>query len=149
MEAVILCGIQGSGKTTFYLDRFFHTHVRVNLDMLKTRHRERVLLNACIETGQRFVVDNTNPTASERRRYVEPARAAGFRAVAYFFSTAPPEAILRNETRLEKAKIPIAGVLGTYKRQEVPSPSEGFAQLFRVRAQAGRFLVEDLQEVGG
>ncbi len=116
--------------------------------MLKTRHRERLLLHACIETGQRFVVDNTNPTVSERRRYVEPARAAGFRAVAYFFSTAPREAILRNETRLEKAKIPIAGVLGTYKRQEVPTRSEGFVQLFRVRAQAGRFLVEDLQEVG-
>lgn len=87
MEAVVFCGIQASGKTTFYLERFFKSHVRLNLDMLKTRHRERVLLNACLETGQRFVVDNTNPTASERRRYVEPAIAAGFRVVGYFFAT--------------------------------------------------------------
>ena len=147
MEAIIFCGIQGSGKTTFYLDRFFQTHIRLNLDMLKTRHRERVLLNACIETGQRFVVDNTNPTASERRGYVEPACSAGFRVVSYFFSTAPGEAILRNDARLGDDRVPIAGVLGTYKRQEVPTRGEGFAQLFRVRAQAGRFLVEDLDEV--
>ena len=41
MEAVILIGIQGAGKSTFYKDRFFNTHVRINLDMLKTRHREK------------------------------------------------------------------------------------------------------------
>src|SRR4051812_8782542 len=37
MEAVILIGIQGSGKSTFYRERFFDTHVRVSLDLLKTR----------------------------------------------------------------------------------------------------------------
>jgi predicted kinase len=146
MEAVIFCGVQGSGKTTFYLERFFGTHIRLNLDMLKTRHRERVMLDACLETGQRFVVDNTNPTASERRRYVEPARAAGFRVVGYFFATAPREAIARNESRPEGARIPIAGLLGTYKRQEIPSRREGFHRLFRVRAEAGGFVVEEIEE---
>ena len=28
MEAVILCGLQGSGKTTLFRDRFIETHVR-------------------------------------------------------------------------------------------------------------------------
>jgi predicted kinase len=36
MEAVLLVGIQGAGKSTFYQQRFFDTHVRINLDMLKT-----------------------------------------------------------------------------------------------------------------
>jgi predicted kinase len=146
MEAVIFCGIQASGKTTFYLEHFVRTHIRLNLDMLKTRHRERVLLDACLETGQRFVVDNTNPTASERRRYVEPARAAGFRVVGYFFTTTPREASARNDRRRGRERIPIAGLLGTYKQQEVPSRREGFHHLFRVRAEAGGFLVEDLEE---
>jgi predicted kinase len=44
MEAVILIGIQGSGKSTFCRERFFNTHIRINLDMLKTRHRERYLV---------------------------------------------------------------------------------------------------------
>ena len=48
MEAVILIGIQASGKSSFYKERFFDTHVRINLDMLKTKHRQRVLLDACL-----------------------------------------------------------------------------------------------------
>jgi hypothetical protein len=34
---------------------------------LRTGHRERRFLETCLETGQRFVVDNTNATAAERR----------------------------------------------------------------------------------
>ncbi len=78
MEAVIFIGIQGSGKSSFYLARFYRTHIRINLDMLRTRHREQLLLSACVEGKSRFVVDNTNPTITERARYITPARAAGF-----------------------------------------------------------------------
>ena len=60
-------GIQGAGKSTFFKERFFDTHVRINLDMLKTRHREAILLDACIRAKQRFVVDNTNVRPSSVR----------------------------------------------------------------------------------
>ena len=39
-ECIIFVGIQGSGKSTFYKENFFKTHVRINLDMLKSRNRE-------------------------------------------------------------------------------------------------------------
>jgi hypothetical protein len=55
MEAVILIGIQGSGKSTFYRKRFFDTHMRISLDLLRTRHREKLLLRACLEGTQSFV----------------------------------------------------------------------------------------------
>jgi predicted kinase len=93
MEAVILVGIQATGKSTFYASRFAHTHVRINLDMLKTRHREQRFVEMCIETGQPFVVDNTNPTPDERARYIAPARATGFRIVGYFFRSRIDEAV--------------------------------------------------------
>src|SRR5436309_3089721 len=67
VEAVILVGLQGAGKSSFYRERLFATHLRLSLDMLRTRHRERRLLQACVETGLRFVVDNTNPTRAERQ----------------------------------------------------------------------------------
>ncbi|MEQ8541828.1 MAG: hypothetical protein RIB93_30755 [Coleofasciculus sp. D1-CHI-01] len=66
MEAVILIGIQASGKSSFCRDRFYNTHIRINLDMLKTRHREAILVQACLDAQQRFVVDNTNPTRADR-----------------------------------------------------------------------------------
>jgi predicted kinase len=34
LEAVIFIGLQAAGKSTFYLRRFFRTHVRINMDML-------------------------------------------------------------------------------------------------------------------
>src|SRR5688572_25328794 len=99
MEAVIFVGLQGAGKTTFYVERFLHTHLRISLDVLRTRHREQQMVQACLETRQPFVVDNTNPTAAERARYVVPARAAGFRVVGYFFEPDVPASIKRNANR--------------------------------------------------
>ncbi|MBN1315005.1 MAG: hypothetical protein JXA42_06040 [Anaerolineales bacterium] len=38
MQAVIFIGIQATGKSTFFKERFFNTHVRISLDLLKTRN---------------------------------------------------------------------------------------------------------------
>lgn len=40
MQALIFCGIQASGKSTFYCQRLLNSHVRISLDLLRTRHRE-------------------------------------------------------------------------------------------------------------
>lgn len=132
MEAVIFVGVQGSGKTSFYLDRFFQTHVRISLDMLRTRYRERVLLTACLESKQPFVIDNTNPLPEDRARYVGPARAAGFRVVAYFFETSLRDAIRRNNQRRGKKRIPIPAIAGTFRKLQAPTAAEGFDELYTV-----------------
>jgi predicted kinase len=132
MEAVLFCGIQASGKTTFYRERFFDTHVRISLDLLRTRRRERLLLAACIEAKQPFVVDNTNPTVAERARYVAPALAGGFRVTGYFFDADPRAAYERNRQRPGRAAVPAAGLFGTRKRLQLPSLAEGFERVDRV-----------------
>src|SRR3954471_10136443 len=103
MEAIIFSGLQGAGKSTFYKQRFFDTHVRVNLDMLRTRNRERLLLEACIAMKQPFVVDNTNATVESRAPYIALAHAAGFRAIGYSFSISVNEAVAHNARREGKA----------------------------------------------
>ena len=114
--------------------------------MLRTRHRESRFLETCLATQQRFVVDNTNPTAAERQRYIGPARAARFRVVGYFFDALPHEAIGRNEARTTAAQVPVTGVLGTHKRLEAPDLSEGFDEVYRVRITGeGRFTVDALE----
>jgi predicted kinase len=133
MDAVIFIGIQGSGKSTFFRERFFDTHVRINLDMLRTRHREELLLAACLAAAQSFVIDNTNPLPSDRARYVERARAAGFRTVAYFFESNLQEAMARNNLRAGKQKVPAPAVAAAFKKIVRPSSDERFDEIYNVK----------------
>lgn len=145
MEAVLFIGIQGSGKTTFYKQGFFDTHLRINLDMLKTRHREKLLVDACIQAKQRFVVDNTNVRKEDRARYIDRLQGKGFRVVGYFFEPEVERAIRWNEQRSGKAVVPLKGLLGTLKRLERPNRDEGFHALHRVRVnKEENFVVEEM-----
>ena len=135
MEAIVLCGLQGAGKTTLYRDRWLETHVRISMDLLRTRAREAALLELCLATRQPFVVDNTNPTVADRRRYLEPARAAGFRVVGYLVDAAAAEALARNAAR--ERRVPDRGVAGTAGRLIRPAPEEGFDELWHAVAGVG------------
>lgn len=147
MEAVIFVGLQGAGKTTFYKERFLDTHLRLSLDLLRTRHRERRLLQVCVETGQRFVVDNTNPTRAERQVYIAAARAAGFRVAGYYFRSRVEDCQRRNEARPAERRVPLKGLLGTAGRLERPAPEEGFDALFYVRPDGSSgFVVEEWRD---
>jgi predicted kinase len=144
MEAVIFIGIQGTGKSSFYHERLFHTHVRINSDMLKTQNRLRVLLNACLDARQSFVLDNTNVTREVRAPFIAQSRAAGFRVVGYYFRSDITSALARNSERVNAARIPDRGVLGTYKKLEIPQRSEGFDALYYVQIDpTGEFQVEE------
>ena len=142
MEAIVLVGVQGSGKSTFYQQQFFHTHVRVSLDLLRTRHRQRRFLELCLATQQRFVIDNTNSQIAERAPYIAAARKADFRVVGYYFRTPLTDALRRNEQRSGKERVPVAGVVGTYKRLQEPTFQEGFDELHLVIVNGeNRFVV--------
>ena len=144
MEAVIFVGIQGSGKTTFYKERFFETHLRISRDMLKTRERQNVILSAALAAKQPFVVDDTNATKARRTELIAAARAAGFRVVGFYFRSTLGDAIRRNRQRPPERVVPPAGVGGTFKRLEPPALAEGFAELHVVEiAPAGGFVVTD------
>ena len=142
-EAVIFIGIQATGKSTFYSTRFSKTHVRINLDMLRTRHRERTLLQACLNSDQSFVIDNTNPTRSDRLRYLTPAREHGFRTIGYYFQSRIDEAIERNASRGTDDRVPELGIRGTHAKLEVPNVAEGFDELHYIAIDAsGDFSIQ-------
>jgi len=143
-EAVILVGIQGAGKSTFYGERFSGTHARINLDELKTREREREFFEECLREKRSFVVDNTNMKMADRARYIAAAREAGFRVVGYFLEASLKDAIRRNNLRTGKAKVPVPAIAGALKRLEPMRKEEGFDQIFVVKSvDGGKFEVEE------
>ena len=121
--------------------------MRLNLDMLRTRSREDVLLHACLAAQQPFVVDNTNPTAGQRSRYAAIARASGFRVVGYYFDVGLGECLRRNAARPEARRVPDIGLRGTFAKLTPPTLAEGFDELYRVTTGPGGgddFTVETL-----
>ena len=132
MEAVIFIGIQASGKSTFYKQRFVDTHIRINMDMLHTRHREQIILRACLEAKQPFVVDNTNALTRFRATYIEAAKAAHFRVIGYYFRTNLSVALQRNQQRPPHQVVPEKGLFGTYHQLNLPTWEEGFDELYYV-----------------
>ena len=85
VEAIVLIGIPGSGKSSFYREQFYATHLRINGDMLKTKRRERAFIEACLKIQQRFVLDNVNPRRADRSEVITAAHAARFRVIGHFF----------------------------------------------------------------
>jgi len=146
MEGIVFIGVQGAGKSSFFKERFFSTHVRISVDLLKTRHREQRFLEVCLSTEQRFVIDNTNPTREERIRYVDAARAARYSVVGYYFQSKVEDCLRRNSERPETERVPKVAILSTATKLELPTREEGFDRLFYVRLDDRRFIVEEWRD---
>ncbi len=130
---VIIMGIQGSGKSTFYRKFLAKDFVRVNLDTLKTRQQEKLLIEKCLKNRKSFAIDNTNPTKQDRQRYIPSAKTTGYKIVGYFMESKLNECIARNNLRQGKEKIPITAIASTSNKLQMPSYDEGFDELYFVK----------------
>lgn len=129
---VLMVGVQGSGKSTFYARYLAEDFVRVNLDTLKTRNRERLLIEECLASGKSYAVDNTNPTRADRERYIPAARERGYRVIGYLMQTGLEHCLARNRGREGKARVPDVAIYATARKLELPSLAEGFDELYLV-----------------
>lgn len=140
--------MQGSGKTRFYRKRFPERTPGL-ASTSWGRGGASARADRLLGARRSFVVDNTNPTPAERAAYIRAALAEGFWLVAFWLEALPRETIARNARRQGRERIPVPGVLGTYKRLQVPSLAEGFDAVFRVRSADDHwFLVEPLETKG-
>jgi predicted kinase len=140
-ELVVLSGLQGAGKTTFFRARFADTHAHVSRDLFRNNpspeRRQRQLVEEAAAAGRSVVVDNTSVRRADRAALVALARALGLRAVLYWFAPDAKACFARNARREGKAKVPVVAILATAKRAEPPAPDEGFDEVHTVRAEAG------------
>lgn len=145
MELVILVGLPGSGKTTFYRSRFAETHAHVSKDRMPNVRdrgaRQLALIDEALSSGRSVVVDNTSPRVVDRAPLIAAARRHGARVVGYVIDTSRGECLKRNRLREGKARVPDVAVHVAAARLQPPTPEEGFDELFTVRATGGGFEV--------
>jgi predicted kinase len=133
-EAVILVGLQGSGKTTYFEKHFAAGYAHASRDVQQNAKQEEEFIRECLRAGRSYVVDNTNATRSARAPYIREAKAAGFRVICCFLDTPVRTAIGRNNHRTDKKPVPVPAILRTAKRMEPPSAGEGMDEIRLVRA---------------
>jgi predicted kinase len=154
MELVIFVGLQGSGKSTFYRERFAETHAHVSMDLLrnnaKPRRRQEQLIAEALAAGRSVVVDNTNATPAHRAPLIALGRAHGATIVGYYFATLVADALKRNRQRAGRERVPDVAIYATAKKLVPPSYAEGFDGLYAVRVgEDGSFQVEEWRIEGG
>ena len=132
MEIIVLTGIPGSGKSTYYNNHFKDDYVRVNLDTLKTRKREDKLIKECIENNKSFVVDNTNVTIEQRKKYIDIAKENGYKIVNYFFPVDVNKSIMQNDLREGKARVAKVAIYVMAKKFVEPTINEGFDEVHKI-----------------
>lgn len=140
---IIFIGIQASGKSSFYREKFSGEYIHVNMDTLRKRKREEELVEALISEGKSFVVDNTNPTREDRLRYIPKAKEVGYKVVGYYFQSVLKDCVRRNKER--GTEIPSKGIAHTSNIMELPEYGEGFDELWYVSMDEknGTFIVSD------
>jgi predicted kinase len=136
VELAIFVGLQASGKSTFFRERFATTHEVVSKDLFRNKNRNRrqaQLIEAALRAGSSVVVDNTNPTAEDRQPLIRLGREFGAKVVGYYFESTVRQCIERNRRRAGKSQVPDVAIYATATRLVPPSYSEGFDEFFRVR----------------
>jgi predicted kinase len=142
MDLVILIGLPGAGKTSFFRSHFAATHDHVSKDAFaKAANRDRRQLHAILDAlthGRSVVVDNTNPARSDRAPLLALGQQHGATCIGYYFDVSTRQSVARNAERTGKARVPPVAIFTTAKRLQPPSYDEGFDQLWRVSLTADR-----------
>lgn len=145
MQLAIFVGIPGCGKSTFYKEQFFNSHLRLSLDLLNTRNKEQRFLNLTLSLQQRVVIDNTNVLREERNMYITQAKEKRYEVVGYYFDSNLSDCLRRNENRSGKDRIEKVGVIAKFKQLQPPSFDEGFDKLYFVKIEGDQFNVKSIE----
>lgn len=141
MEMIIFIGIPASGKSSLYKELFFNSHIRVSMDLLNTRNKEGKLLQYCFDTQSQMVIDNTNVSQKDRKKYIGLAQQNKYKVLAYYFESNVTECLERNKNR--KDSINEIGIKAKYKELELPSLEEGFNKIVQVKIVNNQFKISD------
>lgn len=147
MELIIFCGVQCSGKSTFYKQHFSNSHARINLDMLRTRKKEGDAFLAFIDEVRPVVIDNTNPLCEDREKYITIAKARGYRVTGYQFKIPLSVALQRGNKRKDQKEVPAFIIKNTMGKIQPLTLSEGFDQIYEVSSSGEAVAIASTQSI--
>ena len=129
-ELVVLCGLAGSGTSTWRREHLAATHVVVSKDLMRSRSgkeaRQQREIRAALGAGRAVVVDNTNLTREVRAALLALAREFGVPARAVVVHVPVELALERNAQREGPARVPDGIVRQMAALWEEPVVDEGF-----------------------
>jgi predicted kinase len=132
-ELVIFVGLPGAGKSTYYFAHFAGTHVHVSKDLMRNARsreaRQQQMIEQALSAGKSVVVDNTNPSRAIRAPLIALGKRHGARIVAYYFECSVREALMRNQQREGRGRVPNVAVFVAAKKLAPPALDEGFDEV--------------------
>ena len=134
-EVIIFVGPPGSGKSTFWSNHL-KKYVRVNNDTLKTAEKCMAALRAALKEKKSAVIDNTNKSKEEWKRYIDIAKEFKVPVRCFYFKYPKDLAMAMNKHRetnkhwVHHSKKVGSVVIHTfYKYVEEPSKAEGLSEV--------------------
>jgi bifunctional polynucleotide phosphatase/kinase len=138
-EVVVFMGPPGCGKSTFYNMHMSKSYGYANRDMLGTWQNCVKAAEKCITSeGRSVVIDNTNPDAGSRERYIDLARRLKVPVRCFHFvmslSHARHNNVFRELTTTDHnyKKVPEMAFNIFKSKFAEPNKSEGFEQILKV-----------------
>lgn len=135
MEVIILVGLMGAGKSSFYRERLPH-YTLISKDLMKNskykEQRQKKMLIHALSNNQNVVIDNMNLTPDNRQAIISLAHAYKATVSVYYFPISLQESIERNAGPNRK-EVPLVAIYTAFKKLVEPDWNEGFDKLYIIK----------------